>query len=153
MQVLHTREIGHCKFFFDIVSGSPTNPTPPESLTSEDSSYMSARDSSSNSISRVRFSPNTITDIPCHSHSQDSNVSLNLNRRPYSRESSRSRRPSDYDRDYHLSQRLLHLGAAIFSPSHAGFTTSFVSAFSYIRMSVRMCVIIAMQTYFPIATD
>lgn len=77
--------------------GSPTNPTPPESLTSEDSSYMSARDSSSNSISRVRFSPNTIVDVPCHSHSQDSSI-----RRPYSRESSRTRRPSysDYDRDY-----------------------------------------------------
>ncbi|XP_065214283.1 mitogen-activated protein kinase kinase kinase 11 isoform X2 [Planococcus citri] len=75
--------------------GSPTNPTPPESVTSEDSSYMSARDSSSNSISRVRFSPNTLMDVPCHS--QDSS-----HRRPYSRESSRTRRPSysDYDRDY-----------------------------------------------------
>lgn len=41
--------------------GTPTNPTPPESLTSEtDSSYMSARDASSGSQSRVRFSPETM---------------------------------------------------------------------------------------------
>lgn len=39
--------------------GTPTNPTPPESLTSEtDSSYVSARDGSSGS--RVRFSPETM---------------------------------------------------------------------------------------------
>lgn len=37
--------------------GTPTNPTPPDSLTSEtDSSYVSARDASSGSA-RVRFSP------------------------------------------------------------------------------------------------
>ncbi|XP_063894450.1 mitogen-activated protein kinase kinase kinase 11 isoform X3 [Helicoverpa armigera] len=39
--------------------GTPTNPTPPDSLTSEDSSYVSARDASSGSASRVRFSPDT----------------------------------------------------------------------------------------------
>ncbi|KAG8042334.1 hypothetical protein G9C98_004968 [Cotesia typhae] len=39
-------------------SGTPTNPTPPDSLTSEDSSYVSAKDSQI-SISRVRFSPVT----------------------------------------------------------------------------------------------
>lgn len=41
--------------------GTPTNPTPPDSLTSEtDSSYVSARDASSGSLSRVRFSPETM---------------------------------------------------------------------------------------------
>ncbi|VVC93398.1 unnamed protein product [Leptidea sinapis] len=41
--------------------GTPTNPTPPDSLTSEtDSSYVSARDVSSGSQSRVRFSPETM---------------------------------------------------------------------------------------------
>ncbi|XP_059045602.1 mitogen-activated protein kinase kinase kinase 11-like isoform X1 [Achroia grisella] len=41
--------------------GTPTNPTPPDSLTSEtDSSYVSARDASSGSQSRVRFSPETM---------------------------------------------------------------------------------------------
>ncbi|KAH0548412.1 mitogen-activated protein kinase kinase kinase 11-like isoform X1 [Cotesia glomerata] len=39
-------------------SGTPTNPTPPDSLTSEDSSYVSAKDSQI-SMSRVRFSPVT----------------------------------------------------------------------------------------------
>ncbi|KAL0878763.1 hypothetical protein ABMA27_003800 [Loxostege sticticalis] len=41
--------------------GTPTNPTPPDSLTSEtDSSYVSARDASSGSASRVRFSPEAL---------------------------------------------------------------------------------------------
>ncbi|XP_053608562.1 mitogen-activated protein kinase kinase kinase 11 isoform X3 [Plodia interpunctella] len=41
--------------------GTPTNPTPPDSLTSEtDSSYVSARDGSSGSQSRVRFSPEAL---------------------------------------------------------------------------------------------
>lgn len=39
-------------------SGTPTNPTPPDSLTSEDSSYVSAKDSQI-SLGRVRFSPVT----------------------------------------------------------------------------------------------
>ncbi|XP_054260814.1 mitogen-activated protein kinase kinase kinase 11-like isoform X2 [Macrosteles quadrilineatus] len=43
--------------------GTPTNPTPPDSLTSEDSSYVSAKESSSNSVSRVRFSPITATNL------------------------------------------------------------------------------------------
>ncbi|KAF4523509.1 hypothetical protein B566_EDAN004580 [Ephemera danica] len=46
-------------------AGTPTNPTPPDSLTSEDSSYVSAKDSSS---SRVRFLPGvcseTLLDVP-----------------------------------------------------------------------------------------
>ncbi|XP_073945909.1 mitogen-activated protein kinase kinase kinase slipper isoform X3 [Choristoneura fumiferana] len=42
--------------------GTPTNPTPPDSLTSEtDSSYVSARDASTGSQSRVRFSPESLT--------------------------------------------------------------------------------------------
>ncbi|XP_045537059.1 mitogen-activated protein kinase kinase kinase 11 [Papilio machaon] len=44
--------------------GTPTNPTPPDSLTSEtDSSYVSARDASSGSQSRVRFSPETMEGV------------------------------------------------------------------------------------------
>ncbi|XP_025420103.1 mitogen-activated protein kinase kinase kinase 9 isoform X3 [Sipha flava] len=57
---------------------SPTNPTPPDSLTSDDSSYMSARDSSitSTSTARVRFSPITLLDLPTHGQHQDSTVPL-----------------------------------------------------------------------------
>ncbi|XP_020707621.1 mitogen-activated protein kinase kinase kinase 11-like isoform X1 [Athalia rosae] len=82
-------------------SGTPTNPTPPDSLTSEDSSYVSAKDSQI-SISRVRFSPvtfardnvtrdhrETLLDIPVHGQSQDITVPLQANRRL-----SRSRKPS-----------------------------------------------------------
>ncbi|CAB3363084.1 Hypothetical predicted protein [Cloeon dipterum] len=46
-------------------AGTPTNPTPPDSLTSEDSSYVSAKESTS---SRVRFLNNlgseTLLDVP-----------------------------------------------------------------------------------------
>ncbi|XP_012281138.1 mitogen-activated protein kinase kinase kinase 11 [Orussus abietinus] len=82
-------------------SGTPTNPTPPDSLTSEDSSYVSAKDSQI-SISRVRFSPvtfdrdgvprdhrETLLDIPMHGQSQDVTVPLQANRRL-----SRNRKPS-----------------------------------------------------------
>ncbi|KAL4143192.1 hypothetical protein QTP88_005550 [Uroleucon formosanum] len=57
---------------------SPTNPTPPDSLTSDDSSYMSARDSSAASMStaRVRFSPVTLLDLPTHGQHQDSTIPL-----------------------------------------------------------------------------
>lgn len=41
---------------------TPTNPTPPDSLTSDDSSYLSAKDGSISSHSRVRFSPEAIHD-------------------------------------------------------------------------------------------
>lgn len=40
---------------------TPTNPTPPESLSETDSSYVSARDASSGSA-RVRFSPEAMSD-------------------------------------------------------------------------------------------
>ncbi|XP_011333900.1 uncharacterized protein LOC105277323 isoform X5 [Ooceraea biroi] len=83
-------------------SGTPTNPTPPDSLTSEDSSYVSAKDSQI-SISRVRFSPvtfdrdsvsarehrETLLDIPVHGQNQDATVPLQANRRL-----NRSRKPS-----------------------------------------------------------
>lgn len=39
---------------------SPTKTTPSDSLTSDDSSYLSAKDSSISSQSRVRFSPETL---------------------------------------------------------------------------------------------
>lgn len=42
---------------------TPTNPTPPDSLASDDSSYVSAKESNS-SVSRVRFSPETLIDLP-----------------------------------------------------------------------------------------
>lgn len=41
---------------------SPPNPTPPDSLTSDDSSYLSAREGSISSHSRVRFSPEALND-------------------------------------------------------------------------------------------
>ncbi|XP_075154578.1 mitogen-activated protein kinase kinase kinase slipper isoform X1 [Haematobia irritans] len=41
---------------------TPTNPTPPDSLTSDDSSYLSAKEGSISSHSRVRFSPDAYTD-------------------------------------------------------------------------------------------
>ncbi|XP_006564477.1 mitogen-activated protein kinase kinase kinase 10 isoform X2 [Apis mellifera] len=84
-------------------SGTPTNPTPPDSLTSEDSSYVSAKDSQI-SISRVRFSPitfdrdgvnisrehrETLLDIPVHGQNQDVTVPLQANRRI-----NRNRKPS-----------------------------------------------------------
>ncbi|XP_032675521.1 mitogen-activated protein kinase kinase kinase 11-like [Odontomachus brunneus] len=82
-------------------SGTPTNPTPPDSLTSEDSSYVSAKDSQI-SIGRVRFSPvtfdrdnvsrdhrETLLDIPVHGQNQDVTVPLQANRRL-----NRSRKPS-----------------------------------------------------------
>lgn len=47
---------------------TPTNPTPPDSLGSDDSSYLSAKEGSISSQSRVRFSPETLLDqsIPIH---------------------------------------------------------------------------------------
>ncbi|XP_058062388.1 mitogen-activated protein kinase kinase kinase 11-like [Anopheles bellator] len=44
---------------------SATNPTPPDSLTSDDSSYLSAKDNSSSisSQSRVRFTPEIVLDV------------------------------------------------------------------------------------------
>lgn len=44
---------------------TPTNPTPPDSLTSDDSSYVSA---SNSSVSRVRFSPTTFADLGMGNH-------------------------------------------------------------------------------------
>jgi len=81
--------------------GTPTNPTPPDSLTSEDSSYVSAKESSSNSVSRVRFSPITATnllDLPTHGQTQDVTIPLQARKR----EPSRSRRPSitDLEREF-----------------------------------------------------
>lgn len=65
-------------FFHSLVS--PTSPTPPDSLTSDDSSYMSAKDNSSvasmSSTTRVRFSPITLLDLPTQGQHQDSTVPL-----------------------------------------------------------------------------
>ncbi|XP_049276648.1 uncharacterized protein LOC125760504 isoform X3 [Anopheles funestus] len=46
-------------------TSSTTNPTPPDSLTSDDSSYLSAKDNSSSisSQSRVRFTPEIVLDV------------------------------------------------------------------------------------------
>lgn len=50
---------------------TPTNPTPPDSLASDDSSYLSAREGSISSQSRVRFSPETLLDQSAmHAHGQ-----------------------------------------------------------------------------------
>ncbi|XP_028982097.1 mitogen-activated protein kinase kinase kinase 10 isoform X2 [Diachasma alloeum] len=85
-------------------SGTPTNYTPPDSLTSEDSSYVSAKDSQISS-SRVRFSPVTFDrDIPrdhldiAHIPGQETITSpLQTSRRL-----SRNRKPSisDLDREF-----------------------------------------------------
>ncbi|XP_072153735.1 mitogen-activated protein kinase kinase kinase 11 isoform X2 [Bemisia tabaci] len=82
--------------------GTPTNPTPPDSLTSEDSSYVSAKENSTSSVSRVRFSPITATmteatllDLPIHGQVQDSTIPLQASRRLNRQyESNRARRPS-----------------------------------------------------------
>lgn len=59
---------------------TPTNPTPPDSLTSDDSSYVSAKDSNS-SVSRVRFSPTTLIDLPVPGQNQDTTIPLQAARR------------------------------------------------------------------------
>lgn len=56
--------------------GTPTNPTPPDSLTSDDSSYLSAKDGSMSSQSRVRFSPETLLDLPAQGQSMDGTVPI-----------------------------------------------------------------------------
>lgn len=65
-------------------AGTPTNPTPPDSLTSDDSSYLSAKDGGSSSISsqsRVRFSPEISLDMPTQGQSMDGTVPLQATRR------------------------------------------------------------------------
>lgn len=57
---------------------TPTNPTPPDSLTSDDSSYVSAKDSNS-SVGRVRFSP-TLLDLSAPGQHQDSTIPLQARR-------------------------------------------------------------------------
>ncbi|XP_055692326.1 mitogen-activated protein kinase kinase kinase 11-like isoform X1 [Lutzomyia longipalpis] len=64
--------------------GTPTNPTPPDSLTSDDSSYLSAKDGGSSSISsqsRVRFSPEISLDMPSQGQTMDGTVPLQASRR------------------------------------------------------------------------
>lgn len=58
---------------------TPTNPTPPDSLTSDDSSYVSAKDSNS-SMNRVRFSPTTLIDLPAPGQNQDTTIPLQARR-------------------------------------------------------------------------
>ncbi|KAG5890005.1 hypothetical protein JTB14_032628 [Gonioctena quinquepunctata] len=58
---------------------TPTNPTPPDSLTSDDSSYVSAKESNS-SVSRVRFSPTTLIDLPVPGQHQDPTIPLQARR-------------------------------------------------------------------------
>lgn len=60
---------------------NPTNPTPPDSLTSDDSSYLSARDSSISSQSRVRFSPETLLDVPSQGQNVDPTMPLQAAKR------------------------------------------------------------------------
>lgn len=59
-------------------AGTPNNPTPPDSLTScsDDSSYLSAKDSSVSSQSRVRFSPETLLDLPMQGQNMDPTIPL-----------------------------------------------------------------------------
>ncbi|XP_075977293.1 mitogen-activated protein kinase kinase kinase slipper isoform X3 [Anticarsia gemmatalis] len=53
-------------------SGGGSPPARSPSLTSEDSSYVSARDASSGSVSRVRFSPDTLAPPPAERRARDS---------------------------------------------------------------------------------
>lgn len=71
---------------------TPTNATPPDSLTSEDSSYVSAKESSYSSVSRVRFSPVMAQEVVAEAARRQ-------------RRSSSSRRPSlsDAERSEFLS--------------------------------------------------
>lgn len=56
---------------------TPTNPTPPDSLTSDDSSYLSAREGSISSQSRVRFSPEALHEQnECSPHTMDATGGL-----------------------------------------------------------------------------
>ncbi|XP_031785513.1 mitogen-activated protein kinase kinase kinase 11 isoform X3 [Nasonia vitripennis] len=71
-------------------SGTPTNPTPPDSLTSEDSSYVSAKDSQI-SLGRVRFSPVTFDREVFVPHPQTPEITSPLQG---SRRISRNRKPS-----------------------------------------------------------
>lgn len=61
--------------------GTPTNPTPPDSLTSDDSSYLSAREGSISSQSRVRFSPEILLDLPTQGQHLDMTIPLQATRR------------------------------------------------------------------------
>lgn len=63
---------------------TPTNPTPPDSLTSDDSSYVSAKESNC-SVSRVRFSP-ILMDLNTSGQNLDPALLLPL-RRPRQRPS------------------------------------------------------------------
>ncbi|GAB0092990.1 hypothetical protein DMENIID0001_080420 [Sergentomyia squamirostris] len=67
-------------------AGTPTNPTPPDSFTSDDSSYLSAKDGGSiSSQSRVRFSPEIALDLPSQGQNMDATVPLQASRRPLRR--------------------------------------------------------------------
>lgn len=60
---------------------TPTNPTPPDSLASDDSSYVSAKESNS-SVSRVRFSPETLIDINVPTQNLDIQIRRTRQRPP-----------------------------------------------------------------------
>lgn len=64
---------------------TPTNPTPPDSLTSDDSSYLSAKEGSISSHSRVRFSPDAYADASPGATNNTSHKSLALYARRLSR--------------------------------------------------------------------
>lgn len=84
-------------------SGTPTNPTPPDSLTSEDSSYVSAKDSQI-SISRVRFSPVTFDSRDLQREHRDDIIAQDNITSPIqtNRRISRNRKPSisDLEREF-----------------------------------------------------
>lgn len=75
-------------------SGTPTNHTPPDSLTSEDSSYVSAKDSQISS-SRVRFSPVTFDRELPREHFENAQAQETITSpMQTSRRLSRNRKPS-----------------------------------------------------------
>lgn len=83
--------------------GTPTNPTPPDSLTSEDSSYVSAKDGQI-SIGRVRFSPVTFDrgDVLVHPGVPSLTSDLTSPLQSATRRISRNRKPSvtELERDF-----------------------------------------------------
>lgn len=72
-------------------NSTPTNPTPPDSYTSDDSSYLSAKEGSISSHSRVRFSPEAYLDAssPGGLHNPNNSSSTHKSLALYSRRLSR----------------------------------------------------------------
>lgn len=84
---------------------TPTNATPPDSLTSDDSSYLSAREGSISSQSRVRFSPEALAEQKESGlHAMDGNAALTQQQQPF-RRLSRTRHSGGSDQLSSINQQ------------------------------------------------